>query len=228
MNRRPMPADFAEVAALLGGTVPLSRHYRCGLAMLYSWAAEAGVTFTNRAPIPDDFISWAATMNVRQLAAHYQRTEKTIRKWLAEKDVKAAVVTSGPHPRPAPDDFAKVAPTMTRTALRRHYSASQDMVKRWLDATGITPARHIHIPPIKRGVVDLRPGGGRGMNYAAIRTTSIFDEAADELRRNRWPVHRCDERGVYDDKGEFWRAGTLRLTPDELLARADRYRAKAA
>ena len=34
--------------------------------------------------------------------------------------------------------------------------------------------------------------------------------------------------GKADQKGRYWRAGMVILTPDDLLARADRYRRRAA
>ena len=36
------------------------------------------------------------------------------------------------------------------------------------------------------------------------------------------------EKGKADQKGRYWRAGMVILTPDDLLARADRYRRRAA
>jgi hypothetical protein len=35
-------------------------------------------------------------------------------------------------------------------------------------------------------------------------------------------VYRCTETGRADPKGKFWRFGNAVLTPDELIARAER------
>lgn len=72
--------------------------------------------------------------------------------------------------------------------------------------------------------------GGHARNQLTrdLRYISMFDEAADALRRERFVVFRCDDRGRADQKGEFWRLGNTLLTPDELLQRAEKYRRKVA
>lgn len=227
MRPRAVPADFAETVARLSTVSHVQNHYACGSTTLARWFKDSGIAPPEKImPVPADMAELAKHNSMRAMARHYGVCEKTVRRWCERVGVKAARTTT--RLRPPPPTLAKLAPTMNKLELMIHFGISQyKTLDRMLDEVGAKAKVHVRTPR-PRATVDLRPGGGRGMNYAAIRTTSIFDEAADELRRNGWPVHRCDERGVYDDKGEFWRAGTLRLTPDELLARADRYRAKAA
>ncbi len=70
--------------------------------------------------------------------------------------------------------------------------------------------------------------GLHGSNLLRIRASSIYDEAAGVIQRERFAVYRCEDNGKANPNGKFWRVGNVVLTPDELLERAERYRRRAA
>lgn len=172
-------------------------------------------------PCPEDFAKKAPTMSIERLVKHYRTSRIAVRRWLAETGAPCLSVNNVSNiERPVPDDFAQVAPTMTFTALRRHYQTGEAVVRRWIKQSGVSAKRHV---PRWNGGYKLPHG-----HFVEMRNYSAFDEAADILRRERFPVNRCDERGRYEQAGDFWRVGWSVLTPDELLERADRYRRRAA
>ena len=129
--------------------------------------------------------------------------------------------------RPMPDDFRDVAPTMTKTAMTRHYATKIDTIKRWLAEADIEAAAPVYVRPpssAKRFTGYKHKFG----NTTQTRSMTAHDDAADILRRERFPVNRCDEKGAFAQAGDFWRVGWSVLTPDELMLRADKYRRRAA
>lgn len=173
-----------------------------------------------RRDMPADFPDVCMTMKRFELQKHYGCSSRILMRWFEELGMRYA--RRGPGPRPAPHDFAERAPTMTRKALRRHYRTSDELIVRWLEEAGIQPVTRAKPKPAA-----IRPPR---RTYVAVsdRVITIFDEAADVLRRERFAVYRSNERGGADQAGEFWRVGNSVLTPDELLMKADRYRRRAA
>lgn len=53
------------------------------------------------------------------------------------------------------------------------------------------------------------------------RAQGAADMAAQHLRRDA-PVFRCDADGAANPKGKCWRFGTIVLTEDEMIAKAER------
>lgn len=236
---RPMPADFAEVAHRLERrTGEIQTHYKAGQATVYRWFAEAGIPLlgSNRRPVPNDFAQVAPTLCLSALSKHYQTSDMVVRRWCKNTGINPARATNrgGKAPRPAPADFARVAPTMSINALSAHYKINARGIKRWIEETGVASKPYIASPPKPRERRVSNPGAmskmGRvnGSKLAPIRVKSIYDEAADVLRRERFLVNRCNERGGYDPQGKFWRVGWSTCTPDELLVRAARYERVAA
>lgn len=230
---RPVPADFAEVAARLGQPSLIRAHYKCGPSAFYRWLDETGVKVACRNTYrhaPKDFALIAARMTGKELRAHYGINQAMMTRWIKETGIKPFRLP--PINRlPVPDDFAAIAPTMHKGALLRHYGVAQhETIDRWIRESGVKPAAFVPVyAPKQPGKGNLRPSRGNGKsNVATLRVKSLYDEAADELRRNRWQVNRCDEKGVYAEGGRFWRVGTVICTPDELLARAERAARKAA
>ena len=84
------------------------------------------------------------------------------------------------------------------------------------------------IIPVNRRPNPLKQMGAPHKAIIRDKPRSIWDDAADVLRAERWAVYRCDEKGKADLKGRYWRAGNVILSPDDLLAKADRYRRRAA
>lgn len=235
--RIPAPADLAEMVAKLSVKKALMRHYNVTQKVIYRWASEAGLTLNDgrSAPrdcrqAPDDFAARAPTMSKEALRAHYRVGPRVLERWFAEKGVQPSSATK-PR-RVLPQGFAKIAPTMVFQDLMAHYSVSKVVISRWLEETGTRPLQLVRTALPKRrpvrGHMNLTPTGGRGVNFAHVRQSSIHEDAADDLRRDRWAVHRCDERGRYEQAGNFWRVGNVVCTPDDLLERAERVRRKAA
>lgn len=225
MKKRPMPEGFAEDARIMGRKA-LQEKYSAGKLAVYRWRREIGLdpTSTEVADVPSDFNEVAPTMTRKRLQEHYCVGERRLRHWIATSGVEPPreATKSGPKGRPIPSDFMERAATMTRWQLRSHYEASWEVLERWCAETGVNPTS-TRQPAVKRVVQNWRPA-----NHQDMRKHTIFDEAADTIRRERFAVYRCDKRGRYSEKGELWRVGNTLLTPDELLQRADKYRRRAA
>lgn len=229
---RPIPADFAEMAYKFErSTSRLQGHYTAGQATVARWMKEAGIPMlgSNKRPVPNDFAEVAPTMLQSKLAKHYRTSESAVKRWIEE----TGVTPLKGHPckykaAPCPSDFAEVAPTMGIVALSKHYGISHKTIKRWLQETGTQPKRYDpseNRPRSRKSVATVRHILPR--EIVKTRTRTIYEDAADTLRRERFPVNRCNEKGGFDPKGKFWRVGWSVLTGDELLERAARYRRAA-
>jgi len=137
---------------------------------------------------------------------------------------------SGTARNPLPANWEALCAEHTAAEITRLLGVGFKVVKRWMKETEIEPR-----PYDRKGVVPVnrKPQAIRqmGVPHKAIirdKPRSIWDDAADVLRAERWAVFRCDEKGKADQKGRYWRAGMVILTPDDLLARADRYQRRAA
>lgn len=236
---RPVPADFAETVVRLDYLIDkLRKHYAVGYPTLRRWLDEAAIPrkvpkgYRNSGEFalpPADFAENAARMTLAELNRHYG-SKKRVKRWRA---------ISGVQPKPAqvaqpvPADFAQVAPTMIRTELEHHYGVSHSKIARWIAESGVRPLRICDIPIERQTKYKPRFGRAAGSPYRVLNdqrvgVRSMYDDAADTLRRERFIVYRCDERGRADAKGEYWRSGNTLLTPDELLMRAKRYEKRAA
>lgn len=188
---------------------------------------------------PADFAELCDTMTRTLLAKHYGVSYGTLLRWFDEHSsrLKRTGFYRGHHKRPVPDDFAQLAPTMTHTKLRQHYGVDGTALRRWLAEAGVSPAVYVarRRPDTAERNRERRKGKAparyhRGPQVVAMdsRRWSPVDLAADVLRRERWVVYRCDEKGVAKPEGLFWRVGNVVCDGDELLARAARYQDKAA
>lgn len=175
--------------------------------------------------IPSDFAEKAKTMCRNQLVKHYRTSDKAVGRWADECGVHPLKVMM----RPAPADWEQLCAKHTAAELRRLLQADIKVIKRWIKETEIEPVpfdRKGIIPPNRRPNL-LKQMGTPHKAIIRDKPRSIWDDAADVLR-HYGPVYRCDERGRADQKGRYWRAGMVILTPDDLLSRADRYRRRAA
>lgn len=237
--KKPMPADFAEMVAKLSGKKALMNHYSVGQKALYRWVSEAGLSLNDgrSAPkdgrsVPQDFAAIAPAMSKEQLRAHYIVGGPVLQRWITETGVEPRV---GPQVRRVlPDGFALTAPSMGFGDLMAHYGASKGVIRRWLEETETSPlnisyeARRMREAMKKRSTGNVRPSRGNGgSNVVQLRNGSIYTQAADELRRF-CPVTRRDENGVYDENGTHWLVGNVFCDGDELLARAERCKRRAA
>lgn len=227
MKPRAIPDDFAEQAKVKC-FYQLSSHYNAGSNTVRRWAKVCGIVAAKTQPrieAPADFAEMYNTLpSQKALASHYRTTCARIRSWMKQSDIVPRPQSPPPAKlRPIPDDFAQVAPHLSRYAISRHYRTEYKVVDRWLRESGVKPGQRQHSFGTPR--MTLAPSRGTGKPMLAItRTTSIYDDAADILRRFA-PVNRCNENGKYQQAGDFWRYGQIRLTPDELLERAARKRA---
>lgn len=229
--RRAMPDDFVEVAhRLQRRTIHIQGHYGAGQTTIARWMAEAGIPSIGCSlrPVPDDFAQVAPTMFQSKLAKHYKTSEIAVKRWFKETGVKPM---KGDNPSkfkalPVRDGFAELAPTMFNAELARHYGSSYKTIRRWLTEAGVE-AKH-YTPRVPKGIKAARSMANI-LPRQIIKTNvkSIYDEAADTLRRERFPVNRRNEKGSFNPKGDFWRVGWSVLTGDELLERAARYRRAA-
>lgn len=241
---KAMPADFIEVATRLEHHCnDLRKHYRVGDAAIVRWLKESGL----RAGIPkgfracgaatfppEGFTDDVAVSTLRQLTEKYGGP-KVVGRWCRMLRIEPIKV-KGKHP--VPDDFADNARVMNKWELRKHYGCGDIKVNRWLDLLGISaakyhPPRRESAPKAYKPRMTVRTGRAAGSSYLPMydqqhKTKTMFDLAADTLRREHWVVYHATETGKPDPKGAYWRVGNVVCTPDELLARAARYERKAA
>lgn len=226
---RSVPATWAQVAPTMG-VKRLCEHYRTNCRAIKRWADETGIKpmgsrYDPMQDAPEGFKQVAPTMSFNALTKHYGVGRTKLERWLAEHGVQPKYVGGICVLRPVPDDFIANAPTMTRADGSRRWNTGYDILARWSEETGVkfmTLSRQA----MRSKHFSLAPTGGRGTNFTHTKASSIYDLAADEIRRQRFAVHRCDERGRYQEGGRFWRVGQIVLTPEELLERAERYRAR--
>lgn len=168
--------------------------------------------------IPEDFVEFADGKSLAQIIKHYRCAVRTAIRWRNECGLKP-ISENSPPPRfrEVPDDLAENCRTKSVNGLAKHYRTGHDTIKRWLAKTGL---RASTFQPSSLGRMGT-PLYGQ-MHYTKMRT--LFDEAADILRKERWVVYRCDERGEYAQGGKWYRVGNIVCTPDELLQRSERYR----
>lgn len=240
VNRRPPPADFAEVVAQIETANKLAKHYRCGHETVVRWLTEAGLkavkVYTRGAPPPDDFTEMAPKNSKAALCRYYSCSFDVINRWLSETGAKHGDRPKGYAKtvlRPIPDDFAEACKVHTRTSLRKVYRAAGETIERWIAESGIKPVdTRIALQRAAMAQRFAANGGTSRMGRAhhvqlTDKVRSMYDEAADLLRKYG-PVNRCDENGKYQQAGDYWRVGWNVITGDELLERANAKRSKAA
>ena len=179
---------------------------------------------TPQRPVPDDFLTFAPGVQQYILMKHYKASYRTVAHW--QKITGVPKCPPPPPPparrRPIPDGFAEKVRSSYFNDLVKYYKASGDTVRRWLAEVGMEPGRK----PGNRGLD--RAGRPYVAKVCGFVTKSIYDEAADVLRRERWIVYRCTHKGICMKSGNHWRVGNLVVTPEELLERAERVRRKSA
>lgn len=226
-----MPEDFASFAWTMS-VDQLRKKYVAGQTSVQRWRRELGGEPQVDLSIPPaDFKARASRWTIAMLRRHYGVGETRIRTWLRITGAEAQKYTA-PVRRTVPADFAEVAATTSQTAMIQHYRADVRTIKRWFEETGVTPLvfdNHAPKGPRAKGPsVMVFRGHAQRPFHRDLRQITMYDEAADILRRERFIVYRCDERGRYAEKGDHWRIGNTLVTPDDLLRRADRYRERVA
>lgn len=229
-----MPMDFREVAETVRCRRTLIERYGVSETTIGRWLRRCGIKYPSRlaAPVPADLEDQAKRMHLAALARHYGVKDKAVKRWLEALGIQAIKPAPEDNPRfrKMPHNFADMAGQMTLTGLRYHYDAAPETIRRWCREAGVNAQPPIRIPPPppqpRKGVIRAM---GLSSNISAARQISTVHEiAADTLRRERFPVYRCDERGRADIAGKFWRVGMTVLDDDALLAKAARYERRAA
>lgn len=219
--RRPIPADFVELAASGASVTELRMRYRVGQHLIARWIKQIGGKPRSRQnvalrPVPDDFAQWAAVETVDKLMSRYGCGTVLIARWRKESGAPR------PHNRPGgqkpiADGFADAAARLNITQLEEHFGVSRATIRKWLERAGLKAARP------HRVIVPCTSSMGRPKAAPVItnRDTSRAGMAADYLRRFG-PVVRCKANGSFDPKGSHWRRGSTVLCADEIIARAIR------
>lgn len=122
--------------------------------------------------------------------------------------------------KPMPEDFKELAPTMTKSDLQRHYQVKwSGTIDRWLKEAGIAAKRYVP----KRGRIH-RMGMVPSRSVVTLERVQDPDEvAANILRKERFPVNRCNEDGKFNLNGKFWRVGMNVYTKEALIEKAEKY-----
>jgi hypothetical protein len=239
-RKRGVPDDFSVIAQELNVNIArLQSHYNAAQTTVYAWLKEVGLRSRRHrvdSP-PANLHSMAKAMTTRALAEHYGVSTKMILSWARAIGVKPKVPRQV-STRPVPLDFTDNASRETIWGLRKIYGCGEKTIERWLAETGVKAQIYIPVPPVntrrpklqkqQNGKISVSRMGSAERVFHGKKLSSDHDVAADTLRRERWIVYRCDDRGRAAENGKFWRCGNLVLTPDELLAKAARYERQAA
>lgn len=224
-----MPDDFAQFA-FAESQDQLRKRYSTGSAIITRWRTELKPDRVREKQAPADFLAKAKTLNRAQLQSLYGVGERMIVKWIKATGASPPlrIHTRPSLQRPVPADFVEMAKTMSRKGLTKHYRTSLVAVNRWCAESGSEPV----VRPVRQPVPKVsspRPFKfhSDGHVHRDLRRTSMYDEAADVLRR-RFVVFRCGPTGKFLVDGLHWRVGNVICTPDELMQRAAKYRERAA
>jgi hypothetical protein len=175
-------------------------------------------------PLPEDFAAVAPTMTRCGLRKRYAASETVVKRWIRETGVTVLEGTRQ-DATPPPNDLAELAAEMTLSQLVRHYHSHHDTVYRWLSIKGLKALKYVPQRRQRKAAPTSRPIAVKRSYTAANyvpRDLSLDGQAADHLRRF-CAVYRCTEKGAADQRGGFWRYGNAVLTPQEIVARAERH-----
>lgn len=145
--------------------------------------------------------------------------------------------------RAIPNDFAEVASQLSLHQLAGRFDTSVKTAAKWRHKLGIVyapPVRIVEVKPSRPRAISApkpsrqivaKPSNKRPRHPASnapqaaplsAPDMSEHGQAADHLRRDGWPVHRCDDTGTANPKGYRYRVGSMILTPADMLAMAKR------
>jgi hypothetical protein len=222
-NNRPLPSDFADLAATGLSIVALRKHYAVGTFVVNRWIEQIGGKARAKRDLPprampDDFPVHAARETVDLLMRRYECGTAAIARWRREALASGALTKEPRQIKPLPGGFALIAPGLTEREMRERYGISKPTVRKWCAAAGVVPLRARRTaPPPSLGAM----GRPKAAPMSQNRDTSRAGMAADYLRRFG-PVIRCKADGHFDPAGSHWRRGSTILTAEEIVARAIR------
>lgn len=97
-DRRPAPADFAEMAMKMSNP-QLAKHYTCGTCLPARWRKELGLgagprmkTGPRKQQMPADFATWAPGKSLREIGQHYGMSHEAARRFRTEAGIDAPPV----------------------------------------------------------------------------------------------------------------------------------------
>lgn len=225
-QKRDAPPDLAQIVAEGRSVNWIRAHYQAGEKTVLRWLREAGIFIPKmhivHTEIPNDFAEKAGKLFQYELARHYKVSEYAISKWMEELGLeKKRHLPPPPNKRPIPSDLKEVAPTMYKADLCKHYECSRETLNRWLQETGYKAAEYdpaAHKPHVGNIIHKM------SFSLTDTRLQTIYNSAADILRRERWVVFPCNADGNYNIGGSYWKVGGRVYTGDELLQKAQKYR----
>lgn len=181
-------------------------NYEDSTAMAHALVREHGTPANVHRLIKEAFGIAPSLKRIAQMRAEYVRNDPSYRR-------------TSFNAKPVPEDFAEVAPTMCRHRLKQHYGVKwSGTIARWLEETGVEAKKYIAPPRNRLSQMGRVPPAS---DY--VRPKDEYELAADVLRKERFPVNRCNDNGLYNANGKLWRVGRNILTPEQLLEKAERY-----
>jgi len=238
--RKPAPADFAQWAAVEGWNA-LRKRYQQSTPTLQRWIEETGVVRPVlkggrvKRDVPADFAQMSETHSNTELMAHYACGSEMLYRWRKESGAKRR------DKMIIPDDFAEVWQGKGVLQLAAHYKRNHSTISAWIKKLGLVrprgrtltqqAARPIAASKAVKTPVSPSCAPSRFIKPDAFRTAPVdrvqrdmspAGLAADTLRRDRWTVFRCDEKGKASPDGTMWMCGRVLCTADELIERAER------
>lgn len=214
--RRPMPDDFPANAAVMT-YAQMEAHYKTGPRTITRWKREyegtTGVAVMSRPfrPVPRDFAEVAPTITCSAGQVLWNAGQSTVMRWAAMTGISFTKHVL----RQVPDDFATLAPKMWMTQAMAKWKCGREIIRRWCKESGVSIMAGVYVKPKSAGV------GHKVALNMDTRSTSIYTEAADCLRRDGWFISRRNAEGHFDPHGGYWKVGAKPLmTSDELFALA--------
>ncbi len=180
--------------------------YDDATAMAYALVREHGTPAYVQKLVKAAFGTAPSIKRIAQMRADYVNNDPTYRR-------------SSYNAQPIPEDFAEVAPTMCKYQLLRHYGVKwSGTIDRWCKESGVEAKKYV---APKRNRLSMM--GRVHVPAEFVKPKDEYEVAADVLRKERYPVNRCNDNGLYNATGKFWRVGRNVLTPEQLLEKAERY-----
>lgn len=236
--RREVPEDFQQFAEVESWR-ELRARYGVSTTSIQRWLSETGIVRPAmvggiaKRPVPDDFAAMSDTHSNLELMAIYGCGSEMLYRWRKESGAKRR------DKMRIPEGFAEVWKGKSVLQLAAHYKRSHTTISAWIKRLGLVRPRGVKLSkPVKVAAPKpqplpfvRKPAPKRFVKPDAYRTTAVdhvqrdmtpAGQAADILRRDRWTVFRCDERGRANPDGKLWLCGRVICTAAELIERAHR------
>lgn len=203
-------------------------------------------------PPPEGLAEALLEMGVEGARVHFKAGWSTIRRWMQELNLSKPPRKPQPKPAPRPlvipADWAEVAPTLYKFEIAEHYRMGVKNINRIIEATGIRSRKTAHelakerppeAPRQRQRRAPRRPMGRHPVvDRSGVHSNiTLYQQAANHLRRLYPNVHRCDiqmrefDRTTWGDEhkvpnhgqGFYYVAGRGVITNDDLIQLAERH-----